>query len=386
VRLLLTDPDERSSLAVARSALAAGHEVLVPRTDLASLTGVARRVRFVAPLPDPLTDPVGFAYRVGSQSVLHAIDVVLPVTDPSVEALLTHRGELPETLTLPFPGGPEWFAGTDKARGLAMAERAGLAAPESVVIASREALTLPGTDFFPAVAKPHRSVAPASNGTKPRKLTAVRVADRYAAASLLASWPASAFPVLLQREIEGPGEGLFLLRWDGRIVAAFAHRRLREKPPWGGVSVYRESIPVPPALLSAGTALLDELDWRGVAMIECKRELSSGRHVFMELNGRFWGSLQLALDAGLDFPRLLLDQIQGHAPTELPSYRVGVRSRWLWGDVDHLYLRLRHGPARLQAVGAFLAHRPGRDREEIWRWRDPAPFILETLRRFGIRR
>ena len=65
------------------------------------------------------------------------------------------------------------------------------------------------------------------------------------------------------------------------------------------------------------------------------------------------------------------------------DYRVGIRSRWFWGDVDHLYLRLRDGPARLQALRAFLrgSHR---DRSEVWRWRDPLPFMVETLQWFGL--
>src|SRR5439155_393437 len=83
---------------------------------------------------------------------------------------------------------------------------------------------------------------------------------------------AGAFPVLLQRRVRGPGEGLFLLRWNGRVLAAFAHRRLREKPPAGGVSVYRESIAAPPELVAAGTRLLEVLDWRGVAMVERWRD------------------------------------------------------------------------------------------------------------------
>ncbi|PYP29956.1 MAG: hypothetical protein DMD49_11930, partial [Gemmatimonadetes bacterium] len=112
---------------------------------------------------------------------------------------------------------------------------------------------------------------------------------------------------------------------------------------------------------------------------------------------RFWGSLQLAIDAGVDFPRLLVRCALGQVPPPNGiGYRIGVRSRWFWGDVDHLYLRLTrsaaelqladHDASRLQAVLRFLAFRPGRDRCEVWRWRDPAPFLLETLQWFGVAR
>ena len=136
--------------------------------------------------------------------------------------------------------------------------------------------------------------------------------------------------------------------------------------------------------------LLEALDWQGVAMVECKRDAATGRPVVMEVNGRFWGSLQLAIDAGVDFPALLARCAAGETVPEQGAYRVGVRSRWFWGDVDHLLLRMRRSraelnldaraPSRLRAFFDFLRFRPGRDEEEVWRWRDPAPFVLETMR------
>jgi len=51
-------------------------------------------------------------------------------------------------------------------------------------------------------------------------------------------------------------------------------------------------------------ALLDYVGWHGVAMVEFNVS-SRGIPYLIELNGRFWGSLRLAIDAGVDFPWLL---------------------------------------------------------------------------------
>ena len=125
-------------------------------------------------------------------------------------------------------------------------------------------------------------------------------------------------------------------------------------------------------------------------MIEGKRDRETGRFLFMELNGRLWGSLQLAVDAGVNFPALLVACALGREVSPVRRYAVDVRSRWFWGDVDQLYLRLTRRRAdlhlengngsRLAALWEFLRIRPGRDREEVWRWRDPAPFLVESLR------
>jgi predicted ATP-grasp superfamily ATP-dependent carboligase len=318
------------------------------------------------------------------------------MTDASLEAVLEHREALPPGVVVPFPDVATYRAASDKAHVLNLARACGFGVPETQLIATPGDGdgAVPDATFFPAVVKPHRSVV--TLGGIRRKAAVTLVADPAACRRALAALPAPAFPVLLQRRVSGVGEGFFALRWGGRTVAMFAHRRLREKPPAGGVSVYRESIALDERLVGPGLRLLDALGWNGVAMIECKREQATGRQIVMEVNARFWGSLQLAIDAGIDFPALLVRCAAGEAVPECYDYRVGVRSRWFWGDVDHLYLRLRRSRAalqlengtgsRLQALLDFLRIYPRRDRCEVWRWSDPAPFAVETLQWLGLLR
>jgi hypothetical protein len=176
---------------------------------------------------------------------------------------------------------------------------------------------------------------------------------------------------------------MFLLIRNGELAAAFAHRRLREKPVSGGVSVFRESIAMDEDLLRRSRALLECFEWEGVAMVEYKIDSTTGEPFIMEINGRFWGSLQLAIDAGVDFPAILLDPLRSQAPD---GYRVGARSIWEWGEVDHLIARMRGGePAgpqpragRLRVVAQVLSDfRPG-SKLEILRLRDPMPFLHES--------
>jgi predicted ATP-grasp superfamily ATP-dependent carboligase len=393
-KILITDGTERAALAAARALVAAGYEVHVAAARQLSLAGVSRGVQRCLLKTDPFADASGYAAELSRIITDRGIGLLLPVTDVSVEAVLEHRHLLPLAVALPLPDLATYRRASDKLQVLELARSAGFAVPETVVLDCRDQDGIWPDGLFPAVVKPHRSVV--TVGGKRRAFGVTFVRDSAECRRALALLPPAAFPVLLQRRIAGVGEGLFALRWEGRTVARFAHRRLREKPPAGGVSVYRESIAPDPRLVSAGERLLDALDWKGVAMIECKRDPDTGRHVIMEVNGRFWGSVQLAIDAGIDFPVLLVRCALGQAraePTET-GYRIGVRSRWFWGDVDHLYLRLTRSLAQLQvgddygsrlaAVLRFLAFHPGRDRCEVWRWGDPAPFLLETSQRIGL--
>ena len=193
--------------------------------------------------------------------------------------------------------------------------------------------------------------------------------------------------MLLQRRIEGTGVGVFLLPGPGEPTI-FAHRRLREKPPTGGVSTLRESIEPDPDLVSRASALLAGLGWDGLAMVECKVD-REGRFWLMEVNARFWGSLQLAVDAGVDFPVRLARLLQGIDPGPQPRYRAGVLSRWWWGDVDHLLARFRERdgeawlppgtPGRWRTLIDVLRPLQAGRHEEILRLDDPMPCNL-TIR------
>jgi hypothetical protein len=104
--------------------------------------------------------------------------------------------------------------------------------------------------------------------------------------------------------------------------------------------------------------------------------------------GRLWGPGPLGGAAGAHFPRLLVELALGREPPPQRPYRVGVRSRWWWGDVDHLWARWRYSadqlalppgsPGRWGALWNFLRVRPGA-RCPVLRLDDPRPFVRETL-------
>ena len=243
---------------------------------------------------------------------------------------------------------------------------------------------------FPVFVKPSRSVV--SDGVSLQKLSVSLAQDLAGLERILRDLPEQAFPVLLQQRVEGQGFGVFLLVWDGELLAAFAHRRIREKPPSGGVSVLRESIPLPLELREKCRRLLETFDWNGVAMVEFKGRSLDDDPVLMEVNARFWGSLQLAIDSGVDFPKLLAQAALGERVEPVLTYRTGVRLRWFWGDVDHLWAQLRYSkvaldlppdsPGRLAALWHFLRGFGPGVQDEVFRWNDLRPAFEEARQWF----
>jgi hypothetical protein len=134
----------------------------------------------------------------------------------------------------------------------------------------------------------------------------IRVADATEARARLKIIAAQYHKAIVQGYVAGRGAGAFFLRWGGRNVARMMHLRLHEMPHTGGASSLRRSWWHQAMMLDAELKLA-HLGWQGVAMVEYRWDAPSDRFYLMEMNLRFWGSLHLALYAGVDFPQLLAD-------------------------------------------------------------------------------
>ncbi|HEV7703050.1 MAG TPA: ATP-grasp domain-containing protein [Gemmatimonadaceae bacterium] len=386
-RILVTDGTQRSALAVVRSLGRAGHTVFVCGPRVPSLAGSSKHSFAESIVASALDAPAQFVGDVSHLIERWRIDTVIPITEASLLALLPERESL--GAMIPWPDLDTFRAVSDKKTMLATAASLGFAIPKQMVLNSDADVRAmdPTLLDYPLVLKPARSVS--EHEGQRVSLGVIHVASPSALRRAITALGHAAFPILVQQRIVGPGIGIFLLMWDGKVLATFAHERLREKPPSGGVSVYSQSVAADVELVERSRLLLETMKWRGVAMVEFKRDARTGVAYLMEVNGRFWGSLQLAIDSGVDFPALLIAAASGETIAATSGYRVGTRSRWWWGDVDHLLARWRKdaatlalpagAPSRWRATLDFLTFWHPHDHNEVFRLKDPRPFLRETI-------
>ena len=384
LKILVTDGDNRATLAVTRSLGRAGHTVVVGERRARSLAQASRFCAGHVVYPDPTKASDSFVDYLASIVKADRFDMLIPVADVSTFLITGHRDRFEPHCTVPVGPAAVVERAANKVDVFQMAMALGVPVPRSVIV--DHGAPLPELGFgFPVVIKPRQSRVRTPAGWVSSSVGFAD--DRAALLRELSARPRHEFPLLVQERIEGPGVGVFACYQAGRPVALFSHHRLRERPPWGGVSVLSESVPLDPVARDAAVKLLDALRWQGVAMVEFKRDLRDGLPKLMEINGRFWGSLQLAIDAGVDFPSLLVETSTGRTAEPQP-YRLGVRSRWLWGDLDALLLVLIGRTrtmgvrrSRLRATMEFLVFW-GRDLHfENPRWDDPGPWWHESRQR-----
>ena len=379
-RVLVLDANQRSALAVIRSLGRRGLTIVAADTTTKSLGAASRHTSCSTVYSNPATSPAAFVHDIVAMVERLSIDTVISATDLTT-MLLASQPNLSRIVRLMAPERASYENLTDKARLTRFAEKLGILVPTTQIATNAVATVAAAHQIgFPVVLKPARSRYLKGSEIVSTSVEIVENPDRLSTVLDRSKW-LDDIPCLVQRFIPGHGAGIFVLCESGRPVAWFAHRRLREKPPTGGVSVLSESAPIDPVMQSAAAKLLGAAELTGVAMVEF-RVAPDGTPYLMEVNCRFWGSLQLAIDCGVDFPWLLYQITQGSPARDPQPYVIGGRLRWLLGDLDSLIIKLRQAQStrrdKARAVGAFL--RSFVDpfcRQEIMRISDPAPAIRE---------
>ncbi len=378
----MLDANQRTALAIIRSLGSRGVTIVTGDRVAHSIGAISRYASTSVVYPDPTTAPVAFVREIVAIVERLGIDTIIPATDLTT-MLLVSQPALSKIARLAAPRAASYETLTDKARLLELAGRLRIPVPETRIASNATLVIEAAHDIgFPIVLKPSRSRYLKDGEVVSTAVEIVKGPNQLSAALARTRW-LNDIPCLVQRFIPGHGAGVFALYASSGPVAWFAHRRIREKPPTGGVSVLCESVPTDPVMQGAAVKLLAAADWSGVAMVEF-RVAGDGTAYLMEVNGRFWGSLQLAIDCGVDFPWLLYQLTQGRVASVPPSYTTGRRLRWLLGDLDSLIIAIRRGGLgrgdKLRAAGAFLrSFADPSCRQEMLRLSDPLPGALELV-------
>ncbi|QID18524.1 hypothetical protein G3580_13325 [Nitrogeniibacter mangrovi] len=345
----------------------------------------SRHTRSCARYPDPLKEEAGFIRWIETQIEREAYALILPVTERTLVPLLHHRAKLDDRRIAMAPSEALEQV-LDKERTVALAESLGIAVPASVPVTSLDDLDRAEAALgYPLVIKPSRSVGH-GNGSGVQ-LTVSYAQDRDELEKRV-KHALNHGGVILQEYFRGDGVGIELIADRGEVRFAFQHRRLHEVPLTGGGSSLRCSEAIVPALFEAARALAKALNWHGVAMVEFKYAPQTGQFRLMEINGRFWGSLPLAIAAGADFPCMLYELLCEGQIAERPPAREGVVCRQLGRDVDWTeHVLRRNAPTSLVNIPGWkevlrdwaLVFSP-RHHFDVQSLRDPRPGLVDIGR------
>jgi predicted ATP-grasp superfamily ATP-dependent carboligase len=259
---------------------------------------------------------------------------------------------------------------TDKELLVKLSAAAELRTPPTTKITRGDTAAV-GTFGFPAILKPERSQFRYPDGT-------VSGSSRYISASSVEE-ALQALPGgegFVQPYIPGSLISVSGVSWEGELICALHQLSIRIWPVPTGGSSYAETIPPDAELEQKVGRLLQMIGWSGIFQAQFIRD-PCGEHHLIDLNSRVYGSLALAVAAGLNLPGIWADLLLGRRPN-VGGYRIGKRFRNEDKDIHSLARMLMDGDLRHAFRG--LVPRRGTT-HAVFSIYDPMPLltVVETL-------
>lgn len=394
-RVLVIGDDTRAFLTMVRSLGRMGLEVHVAPFDWGSPALCSRHIAAVHHLPRVTPHPGRWLQAVIGIAHEHDYDLIIPCCERSLLPLVAAEGQF-RPGQIAHPGRATMQKLFDKLQTRKLAESVNVPVCRGRALThSDTAESLVGGYSMPVFIKARHSYSADNLAERGQVHVAWSVEQlRHVLAGLdtpedfLIEEGFSVGP-------EGAGVGVSLLAKRGRVVTAFQHRRLRQKGDNGSSSV-RVSEALDAELLAGCRRMARACDLDGLAMFEFRRNRTTGAWVLLEVNARPWGSMPLAVRAGVDFPHLLYSLHMGLELRAPHGYRCGlIGTNWI-GALQHLLLDLSCPVGhRLLVVTGDLCKRLaniclGRERIDEFAIDDPLPWMkthkasLQRLRSYRL--
>lgn len=382
-KILVTDASRGSAITIIRSLGRRGWHVIAADSIPNSLGFRSRYARETLVYPPADADAKGMSEALLTAISEREVALLIPVTDAIILPVVEQRERFEQLCKIAVPATQNLPIVTDKLKTLQLAESLDIPTPRTrLVDTAGEAVNAAAEMGFPIVLKPQSSRRYSGESSEAFNVTYAENPEQLAQQMGRFEGRCS---VLLQEYYAGEGHGVELLTYEGEPLAAFQHKRLREIPISGGASSFRESVPLDAAMYDYATRLLRAIGWTGLAMVEFKVGALGPK--LMEINGRIWGSLPLAVHSGMDFPALLADLYLNDSRPATPrqDYKLGVRSRNL--ELDMLWIAsvlvgkkrfpFMKMPGRVQALTALLGLFNPTYKYDILSLEDPRPGMAE---------
>lgn len=384
-KVLVTDASERAALAVIRSLGKKNIEVAAGDSTRFSMGFTSKYCKQRILYPSPETEKTKFARALLKKVKDESFDALIPITDMAMVPIVERKEDFEQFTKVAAPDFSTATKVLDKIETFKIARQQDLPCPATTFGENiDDARGFSKEIVYPVVIRPRRKVTWIGEKALILKVTSNNYA--YDHKDFITKWTKLVSTLkkvgldqdflMVQEFIPGQGFGVEALINEGIPKATFVHKRLREYPITGGASTLRESTK-DDRLARLGIKLLAALQWDGVAMVEFRLNRSTGEPMLVEVNGRFWGSLPLAISSGVDFPYLLYKSLIDSEDIDNPEYKTGVKQRWLAGDFLWLYSSLVNGGGIAKSIKEFLHASTVPD--DILTFDDSAPFCNQML-------
>lgn len=374
IKVLVTDSNHRKALAAVRSLGKNGINVIAADKRKLSIAGISRYCSKSIKYPDPLAYSDNFIKYIEEYVTSNNVDIILPMEDLTTEIFSKNLKRFNGKAIIPFPNYDIYIKCRDKAETIKQAIVSGLPCPKTYFINNiAEVKYLSKNIEYPVVVKPRKS-----SGS--RGITYVfpgsDLVNKYEAVHK--EYP---FPLLqeyIPQENRVQLQILLLINKNKEIIACCTQEFLRQYPVNGGPGTLWKTISLPELELKS-MQFLKDLNWYGIACVEYVIDPRNGEPKFMEINPRFWGTLNLSIQVDVNFPLLLVKMALGEDLDPVYNKRLEEYCQWfLPGDI----LNFVFNKNRFKQKVGYLFNRPEKFHHVTFSREDTLPLLATILKLF----
>jgi len=372
-----------ASVNIVRSLGRRGVRTIVAANEDRTPAAASRYCDESVPLPDPFSDMHAYRDALLALAERPSVRTIAPVREPDVYVLSKYRDAFDEHVTTLWPDAETLAMAHDRLALADAAREAGVAVPKTELLTDAEDWSgrhiVKGRYGFLAD-RYVEDIEPGSN----RSVPPTQYIEPRSTPDIDALIERMGHVPIVQEYVEGTEYTIRALYDDGEPVVSTQKALRRGMKYPRGPSVYHEAVDIP-ELREAGLAVLDELDWHGLASVGFIRDEETGTFTLLEINPRFWASLPCDIHAGVDYPYYYWQLANGTSGPFDPPYRPGTASHFLRGELVHLHSVLTEEyayvsrPSVLGTLGEMAESLLEQPHFDFFSLDDPRPFVRDTL-------
>lgn len=365
VNVLLIDGGGTQTLPIAKSIYKRGHRVHVFYRHSFSYGYGTRYANRKIKAPSIYNEEEYFPFLV-DYIKSNAIDVVIPMSDPTAQFLSKHKHSFAGLTKYILPDYPVFKKGYDKNQLMKICRERGYPHPATYDMADTNVKDI-GDSFFPAMLKPN-----ITTGGRGMKI----INSKNELESVLPENVKEYGPCHLQEFVKSGGRQFkveLFLDNEGNLINSSVIDKIRYYPVSGGSSCFNVTV-LNDSLVETCYALLKDIGWVGFADFDLIEDPKDQKFKIMEINPRIPACIKSAIDSGIDYGNLIVDSSLGKEIHSF-TYNPGKQLRHLGFD----FLWFVQSKHRFKATPSWFNFFNRNQSYQDFSWGDPLPFMFGTI-------
>jgi predicted ATP-grasp superfamily ATP-dependent carboligase len=364
-------PDGRSlaSLAIVRSLGEKGFVIHSGEEFKLNISFFSRHAKGRKVYPSPKKQSEEFVDEVLRLEEEEGYDLIIPVRDDTTLLLSKYKERFSKYNCLFLSEYESILRLQDKGETVKLALECGVSVPQTYFPEQEDLEEIEGSVRYPVLIRPR-----VSSGARGIKYVDSRDTFRETYKEVKDAYGEPIIQEYISHKGGHYSIGMLFDR-SSKAVAIHVYKETKQYPINGGPAVNAISVEKED-WVDGMLKIPEKLNWVGPAHMDVLYDPEADDYKLLEVNPRFWMSLNLSIKSGVDFPYLLYMLAMNGEVNPIDNYDLGVRYRWV---LPNEILWLMQTPDKIKGIKELLSLGKGKTCYGELSSNDPMPVVGMAL-------